>query len=465
MRHAPFNWEQNSRSELRGDAMFNWRIELRELITKERPAIFGKLFATGDCLAVPREILSYLAAGLMVCALLPGVGCGGGGGSQSTNPQQGLATPAPASPINSYIGTTGDVWTTKINHTSAQMNGEDITLNGVSLAGSIIGTFNTTGGFLDVTLTTVPTQFTDQTTGFALDVPGRMALVRYGDDTFPLIPLAPTNSCPSIGGSVTYNYVTIPGKPSAGGPTWLPNTDSTYGTFQVTTAASTWNFAGITQFTLTGMAPVSPGSGLSAGYCGISRTGYTVTVASNSMNPPIATVTMGFGPSGFFLEDNGSAQATPVGVVPSNALGAGVGAIGAIQPSSALTTSEVAGAKYLGFYYEPGISGGSQALVTQLASFGCTGSSCPMPPAPTAMIGGVFPNDDPTQPPGENVTIDLGTQDANNNGLYPAATITVSGINFPAAAVVGSLENKYAVFLIAEDTTNNVPLAIYLFQQ
>jgi hypothetical protein len=81
------------------------------------------------------------------------------------------------------------------------------------------------------------------------------------------------------------------------------------------------------------------------------------------------------------------------------------------------------------------------------------------------MIGGVFPNDDPTQPPGENVTIDLGTQDANNNGLYPAATITVSGINFPAAAVVGSLENKYAVFLIAEDTTNNVPLAIYLFQQ
>lgn len=443
--------------------MVNWRIKLRKVTATGTSTTFRSSPGRGNESASPRDVLSYIAVTLLLCALLPGTGCGGGA-SQSTNIQQGLAPPSPASPINSYIGTTGDVWTSKINHTSAQINGEDITLNGVSLAGSIIGTFDVTGGFIDITLTTVPNQLTGQTVAFALDVPGRMALVRYGDPAYPLVPLAPTNSCPTIGGTVTYNYVTVPGPALVGGaPSWVPNTDSTYGTFQVTTEASTWNFSSITQFTLTGTAPASPGTGLPAGYCGIGRTGYTVTVASTAMNPTVATVTMGFGPSGFFLEDSGSAQATPVGVVPSNAVGAGVGAIGAIQPSSALNTSSVAGAKYLGFYYEPGIKGG--APVTQLASFGCTGSSCPPPPSPTAIIGGVFPNDDPTQPPGQDVTIDFGAQDVNNNGLYPAATVTVSGVSFPAAAVVGSLENKYAVFLIAEDTTNNVPLAIYLFQQ
>jgi len=442
--------------------MFNWRIKLREVTARERSTTFINLPDSRHYSTSLQETLSYLSIGLLLCALLLGTGCGGS--SPTAGVQPGLATPSPASPINSYIGTTGDIWTSKINHTSTQISGEDITLNGVSLAGSIIGTFEVSGGFLGISLTTVPNQLTGQTIGFALDVPGRMALVRYGDTTYPVVPLAPTNACATIGGTVSYNFVTIPGLASAHGTSsWLPNTDSTYGTFQVTTDASTWNFANIAQFTLTGAAPANPGTGLPAGYCGIGRTGYTVTAASNAMNPPVATVTMGFGPSGFFLEDNGSAQATPVGVVASNAIGAGVGAIGAIQPSNALDTTSVAGAKYLGFYYEPGIAKG--APVTQLASFGCTGSTCPSPPSPTAIIGGVFPDDNPTKTPGEDITIDFGAQDVNNNGLYPSATLTVSGVSFPAAAVVGSLENKYAVFLIAEDTTNNVPLAIYLLQQ
>ena len=441
--------------------MINWRTSVSEFKALERRLTSCSMFEHG-------WTLTSCAAGAIVIVVLGTVllcsGCGGGGSSSSGVPQSGLATPSPPSQINSYIGTTGDIWTSKINHTQNQINGEDTTLHGIQLAGSVIGTFSPVGGFLDLDLTTVPPELTGQTTGFALEIPGRAALVRYGDDTYPLIPLAPTNSCPIIGGTVTYNYLTIPGPtPTGGTPSWVPSTDSTYGTFQVTVNGSNWIFANITQLTLTGGMPATPGGGLPTGYCGIGITGYTVTASSNATNPPVATVAMGFGPSGFFLDDNGSAQATPVGVVPSNALGAGVGAIGAIQPSSALVTADVAGAKYLGFYYEPGITGG--APVTQLASFGCSGSSCPAPPAPTAMIGGVFPNDNPTLPPGQDVTIDLGAQDASNNGLYPSATITVSGVNFPAAAVVGSLENKFAVFLIAEDTINNVPLAIYLFQQ
>jgi hypothetical protein len=379
-----------------------------------------------------------------------------------------LATPSPASQANSYFGTTGDIWSTKIDHSASQVNGEDQTLHGIQLAGSIIGNFTTLDGFLDASLVTVPDELTGQKIAFALEVPGRVGLIRYGDVFHPLIPLAPTNGCVSIGGSVTYEYVTVPGASSP--PSWLPDTESTYGTFQVTTDGTTWNFANISQFTLTGASPSNPGTGLPTGFCGIGSAGYTVTAVSDANNPPIATVTVGFGPSGFFLEDNGSAQATPVGVMPSNALGAGVGAIGVIQPPSPLSTSDVVGATYLGFYYEPGIQGGG--AVAQLASFGCSGPSCPTPPSSTAIVGGVFPNtggsspvDEPALPPSEDVIVDLGAQDPNNNGLYPSATVTISGVSFPAAVVVGNLEQKYAIFLIAEDTINRVPLAIYLFQQ
>jgi len=407
-------------------------------------------------------------AGLVSFMLAVGIGCGSSGSQNYSSTQQGLATPPPPTQINSYFGTTGDVWSTSINRTASQINGEDRTLHGIQFAGSIIGTFNSSNGFLNLSLTTTPTELTDQKIGFALEIPGRAGLIRYGDIFHALVPLAPADGCTIIGGTVTYEYVTLPGASVAAA--WAPTIDTTYGTFQITTDGNIWNFSTITQFTLSGGSPANPGSGLPAGFCGIGAAGYAVTAASNSNNPPLATVTMGFGPSGFFLEDNGSSQATPVGVVPSNALGAGVGAIGVVQPSGALNTGNVVGGQYLGFFYEPGIHAGGAE--TQLASFGCSGVGCPQPSSPTAIVGGVFPNtggtspvDEPNMPPSQNITIDLGPQDPNNNGLYPSAMITISGVSFPAAAVVGNLEQKYAIFLIAEDIIDNTPLGIYLFQQ
>ena len=413
-------------------------------------------------LILPGWVARNSAIALAFAMLLLSSGCGGGGSSPNPGiPQQGLASPPAPSQINSYIGTTGDIWTSKLDHIQSQINGEDTTLHGILLAGSIIGTFNPSGGFLSLDLTKVPNELTGQTTGFALEIPGEAALVRYGDNSKPLIPLAQANACAIVGGTVTYSYVTIPD--GSRPPKWVPATDSTYGTFQVSVDGSNWNISNITQFTLTGQVPADPGTGLPAGFCGIGAAGYAVTASSSAINPPVATVSMGFGQSGFFLEDNGSAQAQPAEVVPSNAIGAGVGAVGVIQPPSPVDTRNLVGGHYLGFYYEPGTAGGG--AVTQLASFGCSGSTCAPPPAPTAIVGGVFPNDDPTLPAGQNITVDLGTQDANNNGLYPSATVTVSGVNFPAAAVVGTLQGKYVLFLITEDTINNVPLAIYLFQQ
>jgi hypothetical protein len=391
----------------------------------------------------------------MVLALLF-AGCGGSG-SQSQVAQPGLA-PAPApTQINSYFGTAGHLWNSKMDHSNTQVTGEDISQYGVQLAGQVIGSFTSVSGFLDLSLSTVPNELTGQTTGFVLEIPSRAALVRYGNWFQPLIPLAPTNACTSIGGTVTYDYITVPDA------AWDFTLDNAYGTFQVTVANSNWNITNISQSLLGGGAPSNPGSGLPSGYCGTGTTGQVVTAASNADNPPIATVTMGFGPTGFFLEDNGSAQATPVGVVRSNALGAGVGAIGILQPASAVNTSDAVAKQYRGFYYEPDVRGGG--AVTQIASFGCSGSNCITPPTPTSLAGGVFPNDDPTQSPPQNVIVDLSSQDSTRNGLYPAATVTVSGISFPAVAVVGTMEGRYAIFVLAQDTISNTPLAIYMFQQ
>jgi hypothetical protein len=94
------------------------------------------------------------------------------------------------------------------------------------------------------------------------------------------------------------------------------------------------------------------------------------------------------------------------------------------------------------------------------------------------------------------MVIDLGEQDATLNGLYPPASITVldpaqncanfayfsltgvviSGLNaqgyitctFPAVAVAGNLEGKFAIFVNSYDWAvqfGGVPMQFYLFLQ
>lgn len=387
---------------------------------------------------------------------------GGCGGSSQTNttPAAGLGTPPPASQINSYFGTEGNIWSVNLDHSNNQITGKNVT-NGILLAGSAAGTFSPSGGYLKIALSPngTPPNLVGQVGGFALDITGRGALLRFGNESNPLMPLVTTVSCITLGGTVTYQYVTLPS------PTWSVGTDTAYGSFQASTSGPNWTVDNVNQLTLAGTTPATPGSGVPPGYCAQSTLGYAVTAASDSTNPPTATVTLGFGPSGFVLEDNGSQQGSPQGVVPSNALGAGVGAVGVIQASSPVSTSSVVGAHYLGFLYEPIAAPSVTSQVTQLVSFGCSGSSCPQPPSPTSIVGGVFPTDDPTLQAAQNISIDLGPQDPQNNGLYSSAQVTISGVSFPAVAIVGNPEGKYAIFLIAQDTLNVSPLAIYLFQQ
>jgi len=152
---------------------------------------------------------------------------------------------------------------------------------------------------------------------------------------------------------------------------------------------------------------------------------------------------------------------------------------------------------YLGFVSEPAIQFPSltippQPPPNQIASFSpCPRSICSS--SGTSLIGGGFPldnptdsrSDDPTQPASTNITIDLGAQNPASNGLYDSAAVTIPdplslcaapgtpGQNLqgnptctlPAAAVAGNPENRFAIFLIAQDVVNSSPMAIYLFQQ
>jgi hypothetical protein len=344
------------------------------------------------------------------------------------------------------------------------VKGQDITKNGLSLQRAAAGSFGMAGNFLKFSLTSDPPIMPPVTGdpkvgGLGLDIPGRGAMVRFGDVTNSVVPLVPSAACPTIGGTVTYLFVTLPNS------SWAVQTDVAYGSFQVNVTDQTWNFTQGGQFTLSGGSPAAAAVPLPTGYCGVSTTGYSVTAASNSSaNPPIATVTMGFGPSGLFVEDNGSQQSTPPGVVPSNALGAGAGAVGLIQPSAPLSTSDAVGSQYLGFFYEPVTNVSNNPVVTQAVSFGCKGTSCPVPPSSTSIVGGTFPGDDPTQPANTDLVLDLGPQ-GTSNGLYPNAQLTVSGVTFSAVAIVGNPEGKFVIYVLAQDTSRSLPAALYLFQQ
>lgn len=415
--------------------------------------------------SVGGKVFGYLSGILVGTLVMLMVGCGGSGGqSKNSAAGQGLSTPPPATQINKYLGSTGDIWDVSLDHTNYVVTGMDITKNGLSLHGSYgsaAGAFTTAGGFLKFSLNSIPippVMTGDPSVGgLGLDIPGRVAMVRFGDTTNSVVPLIPSDSCPPIGGTVTYLFVTIPN------PSWVVQTDAAYGAFQVSVTDQNWNFDQVGQFTLSGGLPAVAATPLPAGYCGLSTTGYSVTAASN-IKPPVATVTMVFGPSGFFVEDNGSQQSTPHGVVPSNALGAGAGAVGVIQPASPLNASSVVGAQYAGFFYEPVAPVSSTSVVTQAVSFGCAGTSCPAPPNATSIVGGTFPGDDPTQQPKTNLTLDLGPQDATT-GLYPNAQLTVSGATFPAVAIAGSPEGKFVIYALAEDTSRNLPAALYLLQR
>jgi hypothetical protein len=305
----------------------------------------------------------------------------------------------------------------------------------------------------------------------------------------PVAPLVAATQCPNFTTSQTYQFLTIPAPLGAsslynGNAGWYPTTETAYGSVDISSSGSTVTFQNIYQYILPseGGTAIS-GSSSATGACGSTSYGYitnvpgelVITDPGNGQTVP-AQAKIGIGSnSGLLVEDNGG----------SNVLGAGTGAVGLPKPSSALDTSKVAGAQYLGFIYavgaQPKYSSDTYVWSSHLASFSYSSASsgCASFAAQTGVLsngiyGGDYTSDDPTTYASGNCdfAIDLGTQSTSNYGLYPQATvwiganyagnITGATYSFPAVAIAGQLNGKYAVFVLGVDSTQ--PWAIYLLQ-
>jgi hypothetical protein len=407
---------------------------------------------------------------LVVLTALAATSCGGS--SRAPAPAQGLPALTVPGPSNSYLGTQspGDMWQVSIDHTSNSFGAADLTNSG---AGTVLGSIVNQIGFLGLAQTNVSPPF--QPFGFALEIPGRALLLRPGINTAPLAALVP-GSCLNINGNVTFQFVALPHQ------NWEVGKDAAYGSVQVSANGNAWNFSNFTQLTLGNSS--QSGATLGAGSCATNAAGGLVTIPLN----PISTISaaLSVGPSGFFVADQ----------FLSTASGALTGAAGIIQPSASVNISSVVGGSYLGFIYEPNVTTSPATCsadclaTTQMAAFSGSVTTCQTLPSSSGMCGGAFFNDSlgNLKQTSTDTTIELGSEDSNNLGLFKSARITipdpagspgaclapgVAGTDsqsnptctLPAIAVVGNPENKFAIFLIAQDTVNNSPLVIYLFQQ
>lgn len=327
----------------------------------------------------------------------------------------------------------------------------------------------------------------------------------------PFEPLVNSQTCPSFGKSKTYLFVTIPtyiGPAAAGGAiaAWNPQADAAYGVVDVGTGGSGVTFTHIRQFTTDGSRltsyqdlPNTPAAITSTtGACSPTFFGNTVSVPNplTIVNPgQEETVTpgaiVGIGPTGLMVESNGNVLGNAANSAPGTVnapfqpfLGSGTGAMGVPQPSNAVDTSGLAAAQYIGVVYGGGSS--TSNWTSLMASFGFSSqpASCPIGAFATPLYGGDFPDDNPGSPAVQanggfgncDIVIDLGAQDASTNGLFPNATVTLAAgfqgnsatlpHSFPATAIAGQLDGKYAIFLIGADTTGspNQAWGIYLFQ-
>jgi len=381
-------------------------------------------------------------------------------------------------------------------------------------------------------------------TSYEIELAGQAGGLIYLDYSFPnpqdatvplqangFTPIVAASACPAFKTPESFLYVTIPATLETGAPTfaasandeWYPQYDTAYGSVKIGGTDAAISFAGIQQFTIAGtllksyqsLAGNPAASAATSGSCSSTFYGDTVSVPSSLTidNPGVGeTITppaiVGVGSTGLLVESNGNGVAAAenssflYNYQPF--LGAGTGAIGLPQPSSAVDTGSLTSAQYLGVIFSAGApnpsGAGTIGMTSSLSSFGfstapssCATSFAGLSPAAGSIYGQDFVYDptnptDPNNPGGPAIqanggfatncdfNIALGAQSASTPGLFPQATVSIGSTfsgnsaavaySFPATAIAGQLNGKYAIFLIGVDTTGtpNQAWGIYLLQ-
>lgn len=424
----------------------------------------------------PEQAMAYrVVCPLLLSLVIAVAGCASKTGSSSSA----------AGTYNTYAGTQnvivssgaglfeGGMWTITLDDTNSffsYLNTGDY--SGVTPPSPNIGNFAAVNGFLDMT----SDGGKSGSGGYAIEIPGDAVVFRPGNGTqYPVIGVA-SNSCQTPAANTTYQFVALDHPPYDSTDT---SNDLAYGSIQATAQGTAWSFSNFSEYTLDGTS-VSPAA-FPSGTCAYTQEGYVVSIPSTDSATNNVPFTVAVGPTGFFMADLGQ-----------NGLNKTYGLVGTVKPSSQLSTSDIVAGKYIGFQYQQlqaafNFSGSSVSLgsVTSPIAFGQTAGSG------TAMTGGVYPNDDASQTPPSNITIDLGQQDSQNNGLYKSVTVTIPDTTgacisrsdggkdangnptciFPGVAVVGNPGGKYAVLVTANDLRAAIfsytfsPIQFFLYQQ
>jgi hypothetical protein len=415
----------------------------------------------------------------LLCATLVGLGAAGCAGASNTNTADnpGVAGGTSSAQYNTYVGTQsvqwstarilnevpfqyGGVWDIALDDSSKFFNYENVGHQGnYSIGGEpaglppavpVLGSF-TGSGFLSLTANG---SSTPGNAGYALEISGQAALFRPGNDTMPPVVAVESSNCLTLTAPTTYQFISL-------GSTDVVDTTAhvAYGSVTASTSGITWNFSNLQMFGFDGtnLMPTP----LPAGGCGETAEGFAISIAPSAATNNVLVTTQ-VSPSGFFIMDQGQGEPALFAIPPTAT--DRIGLVGVQQPSSQLVTSKVVAAKYLGFEYDgiEDILGIAGSLPVSFGTVAGTG---------TTMTGGGYANDDVTQIPATNITIDLGAQDGQNNGLYKSVTVTVPDTYkeciqqsyggkdangnptciYQGEAVVGNPGGKYAIFVTVND--------------
>jgi hypothetical protein len=452
----------------------------------------------GLCAASTVGGRGFSHACITLALLVIGFACGCGSGGATSNPpgahgdtsyntyagSQSVSTAL--NPISLSVAE-GGVWTINIDDSSRYFNYSNTSLANTGTPPSV-GYFSRANGFVNLTLTS------GASGGYAVEIPGRATLLRPGGSASFPVATVQTNACTSLLSNTVFQFITFP--PDDGGVV-AGFQDSTvyaaYGSVKISTQGPTWNFSGLRMFQLDGTS-LSP-TALPSATCALTPEGYAATIAPTSQTQNFAT-SIAIGPSGFFMLDEGQAARqllidiyrTEPPTTPTWPLALA----GFEQPANPLDTNRVVAGRYAGFEFASLWDGINWRLtspmpVTQPVYFGL------VPASGTVIAGGLFPNDDVTQTPATSITLDLGSQDADNNGLYKSVLVTMPDPNgacvsrpyggtdangnptciFQGIAIVGNPDNKFAIFVVVNDARAQtyqliapaVPLEFLLYQQ
>jgi hypothetical protein len=345
--------------------------------------------------------------------------------------------------------------------------------------------------------------------GYAVELPGEGQLLRpaaltpgggiYGGASnenvlHPSSPMvapmvsAASAACPTLSGNVTYQFIAM-------GSQFAQDVieHTVYGSVQISGAGTVFTFSNLKMYGFAGDS-LSPAA-LPVGNCGTTQQGYVINsteseqyfqygnVAPTGPYTGDFTLTTSLSPSGLFVMDQGQGSPYFANGLPGTT--SMLGLVGVQQPASPINTSTLVAGKYLGFQYDALDVGFGRAASIPV-SFGQVAGSG------TVMTGGGYANDDVTQTPATNITINLGQQDSANNGLYKSVTATVpdtfggcleqpfggkdsSGnptCTFAGVAVAGSVGGKFVIFVSVNDLSQAIrkyspyaSLQFFLYQQ